>query len=52
MPFDFMLLIEQLLFAQTRGFAHLALDLMIIYQSGLRFPSSFSMIPAAIAKLR
>ena len=48
MPFDFLMFIEQLLLAQTRGLSHLALDLMIIYQSGLRFPSSYTMIPDAI----
>ena len=41
MPYEFILMLDQLVKTRKRGFVHLALDLMIMYQSGLRFPSSY-----------
>lgn len=48
---DFLLLYERLLKTNQKGFIHLAIDLMLIFQSGVRFPSSMSSLKEDIQKI-
>lgn len=43
--------VKELFKTSIIGFVHLAVDLMIIFQSGLRFPSSFTDITSKILLL-
>lgn len=48
---DFLLLYERLLKTNQKGFIHLAVDLMLIFQSGERFPSSMSSLIEDIKRI-
>lgn len=48
---DFLLLYERLLKTNQKGFIHLAVDLMLIFQSGERFPLSMSSLIEDIKRI-
>jgi hypothetical protein len=47
-----MIVINTLIKTEIKGFIHFAVDLLIIFQSGLRFPSSIESITNSIKRFR
>lgn len=52
MPFEFIKALTKMMQTKIKGFIHFAIDLMIIFQSGLRFPSSMADIQDKIVLFR
>jgi len=42
MPYDFLSIIQMLLSTGDKNYCHIGIDLLIMFQSGLRFPSSIN----------